>query len=66
MIKKYEQPGHEGVTNAVDKLQQEVGLPHYSPVSQHGATCWQTTGLSHMSLAVPLLWQQQFSRLARQ
>lgn len=27
MIKKYQQPGHEGVTNAVDKLQQEVGLP---------------------------------------
>lgn len=56
MIKKYQQPGHEGVTNAVDKLQQEVGLPHNSPVSQHGAMFWQDAGLSHMSLAVPLLW----------
>lgn len=25
MTKQYHQPGHEGVTSAVDKLQQEVG-----------------------------------------
>lgn len=25
MTKRYHQPGHEGVTSAVDKLQQEVG-----------------------------------------
>ena len=25
MTRRYHQPGHEGVTSAVDKLQQEVG-----------------------------------------
>lgn len=27
MVKRYHQSGHEGVTSAVDKLQQEVGVP---------------------------------------
>lgn len=28
MVKRYHQSGHEGVTSAVDKLQQEVGAPY--------------------------------------
>lgn len=31
MIKRYQQSGQEGVTNAVDKLQQEVGAPLQLP-----------------------------------
>jgi hypothetical protein len=27
MVKRYHQSGHEGVSSAVDKLQQEVGAP---------------------------------------
>lgn len=66
MIKRYHQSGHEGVTSAVDKLQQEVGVPCNCPPSLHGAVCWRALRLSPMPLVVPLLWQQQLSRLARQ
>lgn len=66
MIKRYHQSGHEGVTNAVDKLQQEVGAPCNSWPSRHGVVCWQAVSLSHIPLVVPLLWQQQLSRLERQ
>lgn len=39
MIKRYHQSGHEGVTNAVDKLQQEVGAPPVTPSLLGMALC---------------------------
>ena len=72
MTRRYHQPGHEGVTSAVDKLQQEVG----GWEAQGGASldlCGSpTTGLgpglclSSVPVAVPLLRQQQLARLAGQ
>lgn len=39
MIKKYHQSGHEGVTSAVDKLQQEVRSPPVTPCLLSMALC---------------------------
>lgn len=39
MIKRYQQSGQEGVTNAVDKLQQEVGVPLQLPTFPSMVLC---------------------------
>lgn len=77
MTKRYHQKGHEGVTSAVDKLQQEVGGWH-----REGCACLcgppqtcpvPTAGVGSVGAqpgcvpaAVPLLWQQQLPGLAGQ
>jgi hypothetical protein len=68
MTKRYHQPGHEGVTSAVDKLQQEVSVPGgmCSGLPQHGAVSLQATGVIHLLAVVPLLWQQQLPGLEGQ
>lgn len=46
MIKKYQQPGHEGVTNAVDKLQQE-----FHCCGSNNSEDWQNSEWSHSGKA---------------
>lgn len=64
MTKQYHQPGHEGVTSAVDKLQQEVGVACRGRACALGLSLAARAQLLALLAVVPLLRQQQLPGLA--